>query len=50
MAVVGLGAISMAILTLSGAAGFGFEGEEDIREHALARFRQEPQPEPPRRR
>ena len=38
MAVVGLAAISMAILTLSGAAGFGFEGEEDIREQALADF------------
>jgi S-DNA-T family DNA segregation ATPase FtsK/SpoIIIE len=34
MAVVGLGAISMAILTLSGAAGFGFESDDDIREES----------------
>jgi S-DNA-T family DNA segregation ATPase FtsK/SpoIIIE len=38
MAVVGLVSISVAILTLSGAAGFGFEGEDDLREQALADF------------
>jgi S-DNA-T family DNA segregation ATPase FtsK/SpoIIIE len=35
MAAVGFVTISMAILTLSGAAGFGFESEEDIREEFL---------------
>jgi S-DNA-T family DNA segregation ATPase FtsK/SpoIIIE len=38
MAVVGLISVSIAILTLSGAAGFGFESEEDYREQALADF------------
>jgi S-DNA-T family DNA segregation ATPase FtsK/SpoIIIE len=38
MAVVGLASVSLAILALSGAAGFGFEGEDDYREQALADF------------